>query len=151
MSELRGLLEDERLREPLGSLKNLPSAPRLYLALTRTLDDEDSNASDLSARFRTVSGADSKFPAQHEQTRLRSLLAARIASRLFTDPLLSEDACTAGMLHDVGRMVPPRVGAPAPGAVDQPEAHAHAAAWLLGTWSVAAQAEEEGALWKETA
>jgi putative nucleotidyltransferase with HDIG domain len=46
---VQGLLANEKLREVAGSLSTLPSAPRIYQALTAALEDPDSDVKKLAA------------------------------------------------------------------------------------------------------
>ncbi|RME23102.1 MAG: HDOD domain-containing protein [Deltaproteobacteria bacterium] len=47
--DLRNRIEDERVREILGSVQNLPSLPQVYHRLNEVLADENSSAKDVAA------------------------------------------------------------------------------------------------------
>ncbi|MGN7830403.1 HDOD domain-containing protein [Pseudoxanthomonas sp. 22568] len=53
LEELRDLLDSPRLRRVIGRVEHLPSPPHLYFALTRALEEDDGDSSDIA---RIVSG-----------------------------------------------------------------------------------------------
>ncbi|HVK52825.1 MAG TPA: HDOD domain-containing protein [Pseudoxanthomonas sp.] len=48
LEELRDLLDSPRLRRVIGRVEHLPSPPHLYFALTRALEEDDGNSTDIA-------------------------------------------------------------------------------------------------------
>lgn len=173
--ELRALLDDPVLKKAIGKVGSLPTAPRLYLALTRLLRDPESSAAriaDVVAQDPAVAAKvlrltnSAYYSAGREISDLRTavsrvgLNALRqlvLASEVFSTSLNSGDAdamrdralrisrlagqllagpssdlaVTAGLLAEVGQLLPPLAG-------DSGDVTPYgiAGAYLLGMWGL---------------
>ncbi|HLK41413.1 MAG TPA: response regulator [Polyangiaceae bacterium] len=200
---LHALLESDALRRVVGGTDRLPSLPRVYWELTRTMSDPEVSAKQVatvveqdpamcakllqlvnSSYFglaRRIVGVESAvaylglelvrslaltahvfraadaIPAipGFSLTRIQetSLLVGAVAKRMASEPKRAEEAFTAALLHDVGRIVlalsvPSRVGALIGAAKTDPRpehereldelgvTHAEVGAYLLGLWGL---------------
>jgi HD-like signal output (HDOD) protein/CheY-like chemotaxis protein len=196
---LQALLQDESIREIVGRLAQLPSAPSAYFELTRVLGRPDAGAHDvasiierdpamaakvlqlvnsayfglaqhiasiqravsylgtevlkglaLSAHVFTAFGESETGGFSIEAIQLSSLRVARLAKRLVRDSARGEEAFSAGIVHDVGKIVLAvalreryaRIYAAEGGSLGDREqaefglTHAEVGAYLLGVWGL---------------
>ncbi len=88
--------------------------------------------------FAAFDKATSKCGISFEALQEHSLMTARLASRLTSDPNRSQEAFTAGLLHDIG-IVALELCAPEGSDnhnIDASTTHASAGAYLLGLWGL---------------
>ncbi|MEW5847940.1 MAG: response regulator [Myxococcota bacterium] len=199
---LQKLMGDVAVRDIVGSVRSLPSTPRVYLALTRALENPNTSVRELAGivetdvamsakilqlvnsaffglarRFTSIQEAVAylgtnmmksltlsvetfqSFPELRvkgfdpDGLQRHSVLTARIARQMFKDKRQAEDAFTAAMLHDVGKLIavthyPERFCKALDAAREQARplvdveyetagaSHAEAGAYLLGIWGL---------------
>jgi DNA-binding NarL/FixJ family response regulator len=150
---MRELLGSEKLRAIAGKVGALPTAPYSYAELIRAATRRDTTKADFTAIVFATAGARQIEGLFLKQLAADSFRTAQLATRFLGESPLSDEAYTASMLRDVGKIVF-AIGMPAELSRALREAketgrplhevetrlfgvsHAETGAWLLGLWGL---------------